>query len=371
MSPGGHHQWQPNANVPIMMLTTDVSLLNDPTGSFQQYVKLFASNITALEDAFSKTWYKLTTRDMGPVTRCAGPWVPAAQPFQYPLPPTPSNLPDFDQVALLIANMLYTNQSSILPPDSSDGNPYYGAIFVHLAFQCASTFRASDFLGGCNGARIRFAPQISWPANSGMDKALQLLQPIKDAFGDNLSWADLIVLAATTALADASEADFTFCGGRTDAKDGSGWQILSPNGDLSSPEAFATLQSQTGLTTSEIVALMGRPRSPSQMYRMGYYGSWTMETGSLSNEYFVTLLNNMWQPYTVPGSGAKEYQAVGTSLFATPADLGITWDTNTLAIAQDFASDSDLFMSEFVSAWTKLMNIDRFDGPTGNVCDRK
>jgi len=265
---------------------------------------------------------------------------------------------------------MYTNQSDILAPDFSNGKPYYGAIFIHLAWQSGSTFRHSDKLGGANGARIRFAPQSDWPANIGMDSVMELLQPVKDAF-DNLSWADLYVLAGTVALADSdSGSTFDFCGGRTDADDGGGSELLQPNGGVDA-DAFYQMRHQIHLTDIEAVALMGKPRSASQMYRMGYYGTWSWTPETFDNEYFVTLLSETWVPFTVPGSGNQQFKAQGKELYILPADIALRWDATTLAIAQDFASDNDYFMSEFVSAWTKVMNIDRFDGPVNNLCQSK
>jgi len=372
VGPGGHHQWQTTEGTKgIMMLTSDISLLQDPQSEYQQYVKLFAANLTALNDTFSNAWYKLVTRDMGPITRCVGPWVPPAQPFQFPLPPTPSKLPNWDAVRAAIAEVMFSN-SSILPPDStSNGDPYYGAVLVHLTWQCASTFRHTDYLGGCNGARIRFSPQTTWPMNVALDEALDLLQSVKDGF-DNLSWADLIVLAGTVALEKASGSSYSFCGGRTDASDGSGSAMLQPNGNYSVDFNQIRRDAQLlGLTEREIVALAARLRSPGQMGRTGFFGSYTSDPTSLSNEYFNTLLSETWVPFTVPSSGNIEYLAQGTqNVYMTLYDLNLRWDATFLAIAQEYAADSTLFLGEFQRAWTKLMNIDRFDGPTGNVCKK-
>jgi catalase-peroxidase len=167
--------------------------------------------------------YKLTTRDMGPIERCLGKATPPAQPWQFPLPSPATSLPDFEAVRTSITKVMTTAKSATLEPDtSSTGAANYGAIFVQLAYQCASTFRRTDYLGGCNGAHIRyddvflsstvsftsqgvmmclvdvhrFAPQSNWEVNVAMDKALALLQPVKDQFASSLSWADLIVAAA-------------------------------------------------------------------------------------------------------------------------------------------------------------------------------
>jgi catalase-peroxidase len=207
--PGGKQQWKTAANPTTMMLTSDISLLHDPEGKFQPWVQLFATDLGALNTSFSHAWYKLMTRDMGPVTRCLGPMVPPPQPFQNPLPSPPAQLPDFEavrsqivtamvqrRVPLLLSravssvcvgpcrrswlhpSLLHGDQNtvnaSVLAPDTLNGKDSYSAVFAHLAFQCGSTFRSTDYQGGCNGARIRFAPENTWLVNTAMDKAMQV-----------------------------------------------------------------------------------------------------------------------------------------------------------------------------------------------------
>lgn len=177
MGSGGHHQWQPKhfdesdtEPLPeITMLTTDIALLKDPI--YLELVKLFAANQAALDIAFSHAWYKLTTRDMGPAARCLGSLVPPPQPFQGPLPPPPSqkvNVIAVTNDVLLTMRIASTAMAGDVVPGINQ--PYYGALFVTLAWQCASTFRETDYTGGCNGARIRFSPQKDWPQNVGMDR---------------------------------------------------------------------------------------------------------------------------------------------------------------------------------------------------------
>jgi len=370
VGPGGHHQWKTtNGPQEIMMLTTDISLLHDPLGQYQQYVKMFATNITNLDEAFSQAWYKLTTRDMGPVTRCVGPFVPPPQPFQNPLPPPPAMLPKWDEVRAMIRQVMTTDASGILRPDHTpDGKAYYGAVFVHLAWQSASTFRASDYIGGANGARIRFPPQTTWPHNVAMNAALQILSPIQKHF-QNLSFADLIVLAGNVALEQQLE-DLSFCGARTDASDGTGSNFLPPNGNYSASFFDNQLEMlRLNLTAAEFVALSAKPRSPAQMGRQGYFGSWTTDPSVSSNQYFITLLTEIWKPYIVPGTGKSQWKAQGKELFMVTSDLNIKWETTFLAYAQEFAANNNYFLDTFARAWTKVMNIDRFDGPGGNYCD--
>ena len=127
------------------MLTADIALLHDPANSYQAIVKKFAEDIGYLEAVFARAWYKLTTRDMGPVTRCQGPEVPPAQSFQNPLPALPLSKPSWNKVRTAVVKAM-TTRSSAIRPDSVEGKPYYGAMFVQLAFACASTFRRTDYL---------------------------------------------------------------------------------------------------------------------------------------------------------------------------------------------------------------------------------
>lgn len=369
IGPGGHNQWNGSNTKNIMMLTTDISLLNDPMNSYQQLVKLYAQNITELNNAFSHAWYKLTTRDMGPVTRCSGKYVPPAQPFQFPLPDTPDTLADFNQVKDAILFAMSTSNKDILPPDlTPGGDPYYGGVFVQLAYQCASTFRVTDYLGGCNGARIRFSPQKDWPVNVALDKALQLLDSVKKQFGSGLSWADLIVLAGSVALEQATGLEVPFCAGRTDATDGV--KHLQPNGNGNyslSIDYYREKMTLVGLTAREDTALAARLRSDLQMQRVGFSGSWSDVPNVLSNAYFQTLLSETWDA-NAAASGKLQYKARGKSIYMTPEDLLLRWDPEFLAISQEFASNNTAFLSAFVPAWTKLMNADRFASSTTNLC---
>jgi catalase (peroxidase I) len=249
-----------------------------------------------------------------------------------------------------------------------DGTAYYGAILSTLAWRCASTFRQTDYLGGCNGARIRLADQMAWPENTDLDKALAVLQPIKNSFGDSLSWADLIVLAGQVAIEQASEAKLTFCGGRTDALEGDeGSAYLKPRHDY--PSTNAKLRDHMkvmGLSPAEMVALKGQMRSGVLQVALNFTGTWTSNMNRLSNEYYQTLLNNTWTQV----DDTDEYTARvdGTDLYMHASDLELKYDPEFAQIAQRFYLDNDLFLAEFSKAWTKVMNADRFDGPLGNVC---
>jgi len=375
VGPGGHHQWRvkgkPDAG--IMRLTSDIALLHDPAGIYQKLVQEFAQDKAKFDSAFAHAWYKLTTRDMGPVTRCTGKYVPPAQPWQHPLPAPPSKLADFAAVESEVVKILETSMP-VLPADTFAGKNYYGALFVRLAYRCAGTFRATDYLGGCNGARIRFSPEKEWPANADLDKALLLLQPIKEKFGSGLSWADLIVLAGSAAVEQAGGKPMTFCGGRTDAVEGSGSENLEPkvSGDTDSVVAFVEAMKVMGLSKREAAVLMGGGHSLGKMHtnRSGYTGSWTSDPTHLSNDYFKALVSEQWEEYTVTSTQKVQYKAQGKELYMLKSDLILRYDAEFLSIAQEYASNNELFLQEFAEAWTKLMTADRFDGPAGNICSK-
>lgn len=375
IGPGGHNQWriqgaEPSLQ-PFMRLTTDISLTKDPKGEYQKIVKEFAEDQSKLDNAFAHAWYKLVTRDMGPVTRCVGNQVPLAQEWQHPLPAPPAPLASFEAVKGDIRSMIKTS-NPVLPADKFNGEPYYGGLLVRLAYRCAATFRTTDYKGGCNGARIRVSPEKDWPANRALDKALSLLDPIKAKYGDSLTWADLIVLAGTTALEEAGSQPLKFCGGRSDAMDGTGSVNLEPkvSGDTDTALLFNEGMKLLGLSRREQVVLIGGGHSLGKMHtdRSGFEGAWTPEPTKLSNQFFTTLLSQHWEEYTTT-AGKVEYKATGKDLYMLKSDMLLKTTAELLTIAQEYASDNVLFLNDFANAWTKLVNADRFDGPTGNVCD--
>jgi catalase (peroxidase I) len=299
-----------------------------------------------------------------------GPWVPPAQPFQNPLPPPPAKFPNWEQVREQLLPVIFptkANPNTTLSPDVlPNGKLYNGAFFVQLAFQCAATYRQTDYLGGCNGARIRFPPESKWEVNEGLDQVLLLLQPVQKMFAPSLSWSDLIVFAAQIALEEAGSIPLKFCPGRTDATDGVGSDYLSPllNGTASWDQMVIQRQLM-GFSDREMVALSARLRSPKLQSALGYQGSWTLNPSILSNKYFVSLLNENWVQVSI--SSQVQYTN-NASLFLVPSDLNLRWQPDPKALAQEFASDNDAFLSTFASAWTKLMNIDRYNGPIENLC---
>lgn len=236
--PGGHLQWRPVDNgdgVPmaptadlsgtesIGLLTSDVALKND--AKFFEYVKLFAENMTYFDEEFAHAWYQLTTRDMGPRDRCVNADAPPPQHWQFPLPPPQTNdqAPDYELVKTRIMELL-------------DTEPRSQGELTRLAWQCASTFRVTDYLGGCNGARVRFSPGKDWDVNKNTNLALDRLRPIKEEF-PSMTWADLIVLAGTTAMevGTGGSVPLPFCGGRVDetqqnidSTEGNAWSALKP-----------------------------------------------------------------------------------------------------------------------------------------------
>jgi catalase-peroxidase len=334
MGPGGHYQWRikggngPKAPVvdlclnqtqDVMMLTTDVALAADP--EYRQYVEEFAANETALTEAFAKAWYTLVTRDVGPVERCIGPKVPPALHFQNPLPePASTTLADMDDVAHDLKKLMHKHKHENLEDD-----------FVWLAWQCASTFRATDHQGGCNGASIRFPPGSTWPINAGLDQTLAKLEPIKEKYGKHLSYADLIVLAGTTAAERMGAPKMDFCPGRVDAKDGKAWRHLAyGNTDIpATVDVMIELYERRGQTAQEFLATSF---------------PWYRSSEALAGMLKSNNASNIWEKgflyYPELRYWAEHYAAAGT----------------------------DDYSSDFAEAWTKVMNADRFQGPLGNVC---
>lgn len=334
-SPAGHHQFKvkggngPKAPVAdltvnetqeVMMLTTDVALKADP--EYEKYVKEFAEDERALEEAFGKAWYKLVTRDVGPVERCVGPRVPPAQHFQHPLPKAHGKVADMDKVAHDVHKLILMHKSDNVAEE-----------LVRLAYQCASTFRATDYQGGCNGARIRFPPGLDWPINAGLKKTLDALEPIKKKYGHALSYADLIVLAGTTAVEYMGAPKMDFCPGRVDAEDGSGWKHL----DYGLSELPATVDSmielckRRGQTLQDCVALS-----------FTVYRSSEKLAAMLASEEPTSVLSQGLLYYPELRYWADHYASSGTKEYGR----------------------------DFSVAWTKLMNADRFQGPLGNVCEQ-
>ncbi|KAE9300953.1 Catalase-peroxidase [Phytophthora fragariae] len=354
--PGGHVQWRPvpDTTPPVRMLTADIALLHDE--SYHNISLEFAANLTALDEAFSHAWYKLTSHDMGPATRCRGNDVPPAQPFQNPLPPTADTLPDFDAVRSDISALLKTSVDGLTSDSTDDGSPYNGALFVHAAWQCASTFRVTDYSGGCNGARIRLSPEKDWVVNKGVDSIIAALEPVKDKY-PTLSTADLIVLAGQVALEDAGSEKIDFLAGRTDAENGDGSEMFAPREYYSS--ALIAVRDGIkilGVSEEEAVALAGRPRSAEQQKTLGYSGSYCSDSATLSNKYFELLLNEKWTAVS-----ENEYQAEDQDIYMLDTDLALLDAPELKTIVEKFAEDEAAFKKVLASAWAKVMSADHFD----------
>jgi len=385
-SPGGPQQWRipaadngPNApdvtltgEEHIVMLTADLALRYDP--EYRPISERYQRDQGYLDEKFSEAWYKLMSRDMGPVTRCLGTNVPEAREFQNPLPACHDELADFGLVREKIKELLTTPKFITSGADVYYGETNYGPLFVRLAWRCAATHRVTDYTGGCDGSRIRLAPQKDWRINEGLDQALNLLDDIKDHFGPGLSWADLIVLAGTVSLEEAGAPALPFCGGRTDAlRDGSAG-VMPPvlNEDITN--TLDDLQETAlllGVSPREFTALMGR-RSVGQhnKQRGGFTGRSDSTPTTLDNGYYDTLLRETWEEFDVPTTDRKQYRAKDNDdVFILRSDFLLTHDPEFLAAAQDFSADNEMFLEEFAAAWTKVMQADRYDGPTGNLCE--
>jgi len=377
----------------IMMLTTDVAWLAD--SSYRQIVQKFAFDLQAFSTTFENVWFKLTTQDMG-YNRCFDTGdLPPVQDFQHPLPAPPLNPPPKEAVEAAI-DALFMNAG---PQVEVEG---WKPLMVTFAYNCAQTWRVTDHSGGCNGARIRFSPGKDWRANAGVvDEGMAILQPVKEKFGDNLTWADLIVQAGTyvltnginkpnTNVLNADVPSIPFCPGRSDDTDGLDWVNLEPIvfGDFSDDiVGLKDYWRRSGLNFRDMVALEGRLRSPDQQRAMGYAGSWANDTfaksGTLSNEYFRVLTSEEWEVFELDGvfDTQTQFKAKGKNIFMKKSDLllledgtqvpqdGITNESDDLrSIVADFAFDNSLFLEHFALSWKKLMNADRMNGPTSNLC---
>ncbi|ODT25276.1 catalase/peroxidase HPI [Microbacterium sp. SCN 69-37] len=390
-SPAGAHQWRPKGGqgadmVPLAhsdgkreprMLTSDLALRMDP--EYDKISRKFKDDPDAFADAFARAWFKLTHRDMGPVTRYLGPEVPAEELlWQDPVPaPTGTGL-DSTQVADLKARVL---DSGLTVSE-----------LVATTWAAASSFRGSDKRGGVNGARIRLAPQKDWEVNNPaqLHRVLGVLGGIKtDAAqaGIDVSLADLIVIAGNAAVekaaADAGVAvDVPFHAGRTDASeqqtDVESFAYLEPaadgfrnyQGPLAPMPAEYHLIDKANLltlTAPEMTVLVGGLRVLGANWDGSPYGVFTDRVGVLSNDFFVNLLDlgTTWTPLD-PGShafagvkdGSGEKVGVGTRV-----DLLFSSNSELRALAEVYASDdaTEKFVRDFVAAWTKVTELDRFD----------
>ncbi|ATX78709.1 catalase-peroxidase [Mariprofundus aestuarium] len=385
----GAHQWQPKngaaadavpdahdaskRHVPAM-LTTDLALRFDP--AYEKISRHFYEHPDQFADAFARAWFKLTHRDMGPRSRYLGSEVPSeVLIWQDPVPAVDHELINDDDIATL--------KKMILDSGLSIGE------LVSTAWASASTFRGSDMRGGANGARIRLAPQKDWVVNQPVQlaKVLKALESIRSAFNKPLSMADLIVLAGSAAVEQAARSagkDITvpFTPGRTDASqeqtDVESFVVLEPIADgfrnyekdrysLSAEELLVDKAQLLTLTPVEMTVLVGGMRVLNSNFAGSQHGAFTDRPEVLSNDFFVNLLDmaTSWKANAddenlFEGSG-RESGEVRWS--ATRVDLIFGSNSELRALAEVYAAADaqDRFVHDFVNAWTKVMDLDRFD----------
>jgi catalase-peroxidase len=394
-SPAGAFQWTPKggagaATVPDahdaskkhapFMLTTDLSLRMDP--AYEKISRKFLENPDAFADAFARAWFKLTHRDMGPKSRYLGSEVPAEEMiWQDPIPKVSHKLIDSTDASALKAKILASGLSV--------------SELVSTAWASASTFRGSDKRGGANGARIRLAPQKNWEVNNPnqLAKVLQTLEKIQSEFisgrkdGKNISIADLIVLAGSAAIEKAAQnagqnVEVPFTPGRADASkeqtDVESFAALEPAADAFrnyfksklavKPEDMLVDKAQfLNLTAPEMVVLLGGMRVLNTNYDNSNLGVFTNQKDTLSNDYFVNLLdlNTTWKATTQEQNNfeGSDRSSGKAKWKASRVDLIVGSNSELRAIGEIYAcSDSKTkFVKDFIRAWTKVMNADRFD----------
>src|SRR5580704_8215833 len=393
-SPAGAYQWQPKDGAgagtvpdpqdpakrrPPTMLTTDLSLRVDPV--YEQITRRFLASPGELADAFARAWFKLTHRDMGPIERYLGPEVPAERLiWQDPVPAVTHPLIDASDAAALKSQILASGLSV--------------SQLVSTAWAAASSFRGSDKRGGANGARIRLEPQSGWEVNQPEQLAtvLRTLAGIQSAFnaaqtgGQQVSLADLIVLAGAAGVQKAAkdagfDVEVPFRPGRSDAAqeqtDVESFAPLEPDADgfrnylgkgSRLPAEYLLVDKANLLTLSapEMTVLLGGLRVLGANYQQSPLGVFTTKPGSLTNDFFVNLLDmgTTWQP---AAQDANTFEGRDTSgqvkWTGSRVDLIFGSNSELRALAEVYASDDakEKFVRDFVAAWDKVMNLDRFD----------
>jgi catalase-peroxidase len=362
------------------MLTTDLALKMDP--NYAPIAKRFLDHPEQFPDAFAKAWYKLTHRDMGPLSRYLGPLVPAeAQIWQDPVPTVDHELIGDQDIAALKAKILKSGLSI--------------SQLVTTAWASASSFRGSDKRGGANGARVRLSPQKDWEANQPAElaKALQKLEAIQKEFNASqsgkkkVSLADLIVLGGCAAVEEAAKkgghnVKVPFSPGRTDASqaqtDVHSFAVLEPladgfrnyvqNGQQRPAEELLVDRAQLlKLTAPEMTVLVGGMRALNANFGQSKHGVFTNRRETLTNDFFVGLLDmkTVWQPSsTSEGVYEGRDRATGkVEWTGTRVDLVFGSNSQLRAIAEVYACDDakETFVKDFVAAWNKVMNLDRYD----------
>lgn len=388
-SPAGAHQWKPvgnagagtipdahNPNVTHQpfMLTTDLSLRVDP--AYEKISRRFYENPQEFEDAYARAWFKLTHRDMGPLSRYLGEEVPTEELiWQDPLPaPTHAELSDADIAKL--KRMILASGLSV-------------AELAGTAWSSASTFRNSDKRGGANGARVRLAPQKNWEVNNParLAKVLGVLEGIQKEFNNGISMADLIVLAGNAAIEHAAkqggyEVTVPFTQGRVDATaemtDVEGFEALQPAAD-GFVNYYAPLHKATGeellidrahllgLSAPQMTALFGGMRALGMNYDESKHGVFTDRPGVLSTDYFVNVLD-LSTKWAATSDAELEFEGRDRKTDAlkytgTRVDLIFGSNSELRSFSEVYASNGneEKFINDFITAWAKVMNADRFD----------
>jgi catalase-peroxidase len=396
-SPAGAHQWTPkngggkgtvpDAHDPSKrhaptMLTTDLSLRFDP--AYEKISRRFYEHPDQFADAFARAWYKLTHRDMGPIVRYLGPLVPKEQlPWQDPIPAVNHPLINEQDIAALKTKILASGLTV--------------SQLISTAWSSASTFRGSDKRGGANGARIRLEPQKNWEINqpSELAKVLQKLEAVQKEFnasaagGKKVSLADLIILGGNAAIEKAAkdgghDVKVPFKPGRMDASqeqtDVESFEPLEPKADgfrnyfsgkqrLSPEETLVDKAQLLRLTAPEMTVLVGGLRVLGANSGKSQHGVFTKKPGTLTNDFFINLLDmgTQWQPTSGNGSGpvyeGRDRKTNAVKWSATRVDLIFGSHSQLRAIAEVYGSADakEKFAKDFVAAWTKVMNHDRFD----------
>jgi catalase-peroxidase len=393
-SPAGAWQWHPvepeaqelvpDAHIagkknPPMMLTTDLALRHDP--AYAAIAKRFLENPAEFERAFAKAWFKLTHRDMGPISRYLGPEVPKEpEVWQDPVPPVDHELIDAQDIAALKSRILATGLS--IPE------------LVRVAWASASTFRGTDRRGGANGARIRLEPQKSWEVNNPaeLEKVLGKLEEVQREFNGaqagnkRVSLADLIVLGGCAAIEQAArDAGFDiqvpFTPGRTDTTqewtDVESFSVLEPAADgfrnyvkpgqeKPAEHLLVDKAALLTLTAPEMTVLVGGMRALGANWNGSALGVFTDRPGKLTNDFFVNLLDMgiEWKPSEAPGIYDGYDRRTGQKKWTgSRVDLVFGANAQLRALAEVYACDDaqEKFLHDFVAAWDKVMNLDRYD----------
>ncbi len=393
-SPGGAIQWKPaggaasdlvpDAHDPSkrhapMMLTTDLALKVDP--AYREITSRWLKNPNEFEDAFARAWFKLIHRDLGPRSRYLGDLAPDREfVWQDPIPEADHTLIDSKDTAALKAKILASGLST--------------AELVRAAWASASSYRGTDMRGGANGGRIRLAPQKDWAANepAELNRVLKALEGIRKGFnsaqsGDKrVSLADLVVLGGAAAIEQAAskagvDVDVPFAPGRMDASqeqtDEGSFALLEPTADgfrnyfasgnpRSPAERLVEKAALLNLTVSEMTVLVGGMRAMDANSGGSAHGVFTDRPGTLSNDFFVNLvdMSTQWTKSSTAGIYEGRDRATGELKWtATPADLIFGSNSELRAVSEFYATDDARkeFVQDFIAAWTKVMTLDRFD----------